>query len=386
MLILPIKIIFFTSLCLVFYIYVGYPLVVKLLSKKKSLIVKNAVELPTVSVLIPAFNEEKHIEATILNKIALEYPRDKIEVIVVSDGSTDSTDAIVENLAAKSDIPIKIYRQPRKGKTAGLNLVVPKASGDILIFSDAKSLYSQNALEKLVQNFSDPAVGYVTGKMVYVNPDGSLVGDGCSSYMKYENWLRDKETRLGSIVGVDGGIDAMRKSLYEVLGADQLPDLVQPLKVVEKGYRVIYEPGAVLKENVSNDSSGEYQMRVRVALRALWALRDMKSLLNPLRFGVFSLQLLSHKILRYLAFIPILAVLLANILLLGEGQFYLATLVLQLLFYLLAWKGMDYKDKEKIPIYFTVPYYFTLLNLACLTASVRYIKGEKMVVWKPRMG
>jgi len=241
-------------------------------------------------------------------------------------------------------------------------------------------------LEKLVQNFSDPSVGYVTGKMVYVNPDGSLVGDGCSSYMKYENWLRDKETRLGSIVGVDGGIDAMRKSLYEVLGADQLPDLVQPLKVVEKGYRVIYEPGAVLKENVSNDSSGEYQMRVRVALRALWALRDMKSLLNPLRFGVFSLQLLSHKILRYLAFIPILAVLLANILLLGEGQFYLATLVLQLLFYLLAWKGMDYKDKQKIPIYFTVPYYFTLLNLACLTASVRYIKGEKMVVWKPRMG
>ena len=386
MLILPIKIIFFTSLCLVFYIYVGYPLVVKLLSKKKSLTVKNAVELPTVSVLIPAYNEEKHIEATIRNKIALEYPRDKIEVIVVSDGSTDSTNEIVENLAAKSDIPIKIYRQPRKGKTAGLNLVVPKASGDILIFSDANSMYSENALEKLVQNFSDPSVGYVTGKMIYVNPDGSLVGDGCSSYMKYENWLRDKETHLGSIVGVDGGIDAMRKSLYEVLGADQLPDLVQPLKVVEKGYRVIYEPGAILKEKVLNDSGSEYQMRVRVALRALWALRDMKSLLNPLRFGVFSLQLLSHKILRYLAFIPIIAVLLANVLLLGEGQFYLTTLVLQLLFYLFAWKGMDYKGKKKTPIYFTVPYYFTLLNLACLTASLRYIKGEKMVVWKPRMG
>jgi cellulose synthase/poly-beta-1,6-N-acetylglucosamine synthase-like glycosyltransferase len=386
MLIVPIKIIFFTSLFLIIYIYAGYPLVVKLLSKKKNLIVKNAVELPTVSVLIPAYNEEKNIEATILNKIALEYPRDKIEVIVVSDGSTDNTDEIVENLAAKSDIPIKIYRQPRKGKSAGLNLIVPKASGDILVFSDANSMYSEDVLEKLVQNFSDPSVGYVTGKMVYVNPDGSLVGDGCSSYMKYENWLRDKETHLGSIVGVDGGIDAMRRSLYEVLGADQLPDLVQPLKVVEKGYRVIYEPGAILKEKVLNDSSSEYQMRVRVALRALWALRDMKSLLNPLRFGVFSLQLLSHKTLRYLAFVPIIAVLLANVLLIGEGQFYLATLILQLLFYLLAWKGMHYKADAKIPIYFTVPYYFTLLNLACLTASVRYIKGEKMVIWKPRMG
>jgi hypothetical protein len=241
-------------------------------------------------------------------------------------------------------------------------------------------------LEKLVQNFSDPSVGYVTGKMVYVNPDGSLIGDGCSSYMKYENWLRDKETHLGSIVGVDGGIDAMRKSLYEVLGTDQLPDLVQPLKVVEKGYRVVYEPGAILKEKVLNDSGSEYQMRVRVALRALWALKDMKSLLNPVRFGVFSLQLFSHKTLRYLAFVPIITLLLANVFLLGEGHFYLVTLVLQLLFYLLAWKGMNYKDKEKIPIYFTLPYYFTLLNLACLTASVRYIKGEKMVVWKPRMG
>lgn len=380
------KLIFFSSLFLVVYIYVGYPLLVRLLAKKKSLVIKKAAELPKVSILIPAFNEEKIIEATIRNKIALEYPRDKLEVLVVSDGSTDHTDEIVENLAATSDIPVKLFRQPRKGKTSGLNLIVPESSGDIVVFADANSIYTKDTLKHLIQNFSDPSVGYVTGKMVYTNPDGSLVGDGCSSYMKYENWIRDKETQLGSIVGVDGGIDAMRKSLYEPLMADQLPDFVQPLKIVEKGYRVIYEPEAVLKEKVLNDSCSEYAMRVRVTLRALWALRDMKSLLNPLRFGVFSFQLLSHKVLRYLAFMPILAVLIANVFLLGEGPFYIATFSLQLLFYSLAWKGMHYQAKGEIPIYLTLPYYFTLLNLACLNATLRFIKGEKQIIWKPRMG
>ncbi len=301
--------IFWVSMSLIIYIYIGYPLILNLLTINKKKIKYTETEMPSVSILIAAYNEENDIEATLLNKIELDYPEDKLEIIVVSDESTDETDAIVERIAALSDIPITLVRQvPRRGKTAGLNLVVPQAKGDIIVFSDANSVYKHDALKHLVSNFADQRVGYVTGKMVYTNPDGSLVGDGCSSYMKYENWLRDKESKLGSLVGVDGGIDAMRKELYEQLNPDQLPDFVQPLKVVKKGYRVVYEENALLKEMALDDAGSEYAMRVRVTLRALWAMHDMRVLFNPFRFGFFAWQLLSHKLLRYLAFIPLFVV------------------------------------------------------------------------------
>ena len=135
-----------------------------------------------------------------------------------------------------------IRQEPRAGKTLALNLAVGRAKGEIIVFSDANSSYSPDALRCLVENFNDPEVGYVTGKMIYTNPDGSPVGDGCTAYMKYENFLRTLETRIGSMVGVDGGIDAVRKSLYRPMNPDQLPDFVLPLRVVEQGFRVVYEP------------------------------------------------------------------------------------------------------------------------------------------------
>ena len=325
--------------------------------------------MPSVTILIAAYNEARDIEATLRNKLALDYPRDRLEIIVVSDESTDATDDIVEQVAAAADIPIRLVRQqPRRGKTAGLNLIVPQAAGDILVFSDANSLYEAQALRHLVACFDDPAVGYVTGKMVYTNPEGALLGDGCSSYMKYENRLRELETRLGSVVGVDGGIDAMRRSLYTTLAADQLPDFVQPLKVA------------------LGTAGSEYPMRVRVALRALWALHDMRVLLNPFRYGLFSLQLISHKLLRYLAFVPLLLAFVLNILLLPTGPVYPLLFCGQLLFYFLAWLGYQAEGRGASPRYLALPYYFTLLNLASMHAVWRYLKGEKQVIWKPREG
>lgn len=379
--------IFWVSMSLVLYIYIGYPLIIKLLTINKEKTKINEIDLPRVSILIAAYNEENDIEATLKNKLDLDYPQDKLDIIVVSDESTDGTDVIVKQVAASTAIPIKLVRQvPRQGKTAGLNLIVPQAIGEIIVFSDANSIYEHNALKCLVSNFADESVGYVTGKMVYTNPDGSLVGDGCSSYMKYENWLRDKESKLGSLVGVDGGIDAMRKTIYEQLNSDQLPDFVQPLKVVEKGYRVVYEEDALLKELALDDASNEYTMRVRVTLRALWAMHDMRVLFNPFRFGLFTWQLISHKLLRYLAFIPLCAVFIVNMLLINEGLIYQLAFLGQLLFYFLAWQGNRYLDKDNSPIHLTLPYYFTLLNVASLHAFWRYVKGEKQVIWKPRVG
>ncbi len=378
------EILFWFSFNLVIYIYMGYPLLIKLLTVNKQVIAFKEDYFPTVSILIVAYNEEKHIAETITNKLDLSYPKEKLEIIVVSDESEDQTDEIVKLISDKPNVNVKFFRQvPRAGKTSGLNLIVSDAQGEIIIFSDANSLYEKDALKHLVKNFADSDIGYVTGKMEYFNKEGSLIGDGCSSYMKYENWLRDQETLVGSIVGVDGGIDAMRKSLYEKLRADQLPDFVQPLKVVEKGYRVVYEPKALLREEALDDSGQEYTMRVRVTLRALWALHDMRQLLNPVNFCIFSFQLISHKLLRYLAFIPLVLCFISNIMLINAGGIYIVFLLAQALFYISAWQGKQHKDDKNTPFYYAFPYYFCLINIACIHATWRYLKGEKQVLWNP---
>jgi cellulose synthase/poly-beta-1,6-N-acetylglucosamine synthase-like glycosyltransferase len=264
--------VFWLSLLLLVYIYGGYPALVALLASRPRMVRKDSGHLPAVSILIPAHNEAAHIEQTLRNKLELDYPADRLEIRVVSDASDDGTDEIVQRVAAGSSVPVLLYRQePRRGKTAGINVLARQASGEILAFADANSIWAPDALRALVANFADEDVGYVTGKMVYTQADGSVVGDGCSRYMRFENWLRERETAIGSIVGVDGGIDAMRRSLYRPLRDDQLPDFVQPLLVVEQGRRVVYEPSAILKEPALDESSSEFAMRVRVALRALWA-------------------------------------------------------------------------------------------------------------------
>lgn len=376
--------VFWLSLLLLFYIYFGYPLLLMLLGKRQQTPVAGE-DLPTVSILIPAYNEAGSIIDTLKNKVALDYPVDKLEILVVSDSSEDETEQLVETFAKDSPVGVQLFRQtPRAGKTSGLNMIVPKASGEIIAFSDANSIWDPQALRHLVSVFQDPSVGYVTGKMVYTNPDGSLIGDGCSAYMKYENWLRARETEVGSIVGVDGGVDAMRRALYQPLRADQLPDFVQPLKVVEAGYRVVYESRAILKEEALSDDDSEYRMRVRVSLRAMWALKDMWVLFDPRRFGVFSLQLASHKLLRYLAFLPLVLLLITNLLLVGKGAIYVFVLLGQLGFYGLAWGG--YSGKLQQSGILQAPYYFVLINWAAAHAFIKFCLGKKQVIWTPRVG
>ncbi len=372
---------------MIVYIYIGYPLLLKLLTINKKPNTHKENYFPTVSILIAAYNEQSCIADTLINKIELNYPKGQVEIIVVSDESEDNTDKIVKRISDESDVSVKLVRQePRAGKTAGLNLIVPEAKGEIIVFSDANSMYAKDALINLVRNFANNSVGYVTGKMVYTHEDGSLVGKGCSKYMRYENWLREKETLIGSIVGVDGGIDAMRKNLYETLYPDQLPDFLQPLKVFEKGYKVVYEPEALLKEDALGDSGQEYKMRVRVILRSLWALQDMRHLLNPAKYFLYSVQLISHKLLRYLAFIPLFICYISNTLLIIEGNIYICSLLIQSIFYFFAWQGKKHSDDKNAPIYYLLPYYFSLLNIACAHATWRYLKREKQAIWKPRGG
>jgi cellulose synthase/poly-beta-1,6-N-acetylglucosamine synthase-like glycosyltransferase len=381
--------IFWASFFLLFYIYFGYPLAIKAVATLKPRPVDKSNDYqPSVSILIAAYNEAKDIEATLLNKLELDYPADLMEILVISDESDDGTDDIVKRVAQTAAFPIRLYRQvPRQGKTAGLNTLKNHAKGDILLFSDANSEWDAQAVSALVSNFNDPTVGYATGKMIYVHQDGSLVGDGCSAYMKYENWLRLQETQAGSVVGVDGGIDAMRKSLHQPLNADQLPDFVQPLKVVEQGYRVVYEPKALLKEEALTDGASEFSMRVRVSLRALWALKDMKHLMNPARDGLFAWQMISHKLLRYGAFVPMITLALATLILAPKGGIYLLAALGYIAFVALAWQGHKKEaEGESLSAVYSIPYYFMLLNLASYKACVAFLKGEKKVIWNPRKG
>lgn len=369
----------------IIYVYIGYPLLVYVLG---TILNRNPVKgpfEPKVTILIPAFNEKEHIAETIENKLQLEYPKNKVEIIVISDESNDGTDEIVRKYISHG---VKLIRQvPRQGKTSGLNLAMNEASGDIIVFSDANSMYDKKALKYLSENFFDPKVGYVTGKMVYANTEGKIIGDGCSSYMRYENFIRKYETHLNSVVGVDGGIDAVRKNLYVNMKPDQLPDFVLPLNVSEQGFRVVYEDRALLKEESLSSTSSEFRMRVRVALRAIWALYDKRKLFNPFRYPIFSWELISHKLLRYLVFIPQFALLLLNIALLFEGEIYIWFFVMQILFYFLCVMGYIAEKKKKATSFaVSVPYYILVLNCASAFAFFRFLRGEKVVLWKPRVG
>ena len=378
---------FWICLGLVIYIYAGYPMAVFLLARFINRDVRKADIEPKVTVLIAAFNEEREIERMVLNKLSQDYPSGCLEVIVISDGSTDRTDAIVEDLARRYEGRLRFQRQePRQGKTQALNKAVILATGDILVFADANSIYSPDAIRRLVRGFADPSVGYVTGQMIYMSPDGFGIAEGSGAYMRYENLLRILETRLNSIVGVDGGIDAVRRELYVPMRPDQLPDFVLPLSVVEQHKRVVYEPEALLYEPALSVAADEFRMRVRVSLRALWALQDKRSLLNPFHYPLFAWQLLSHKVLRYGAFIPLIGVLVCNGLVVGNHPLYLGFFVMQFAFYTCAALGHLLSRLPAVPSKMLAPYYFFLLNVACAVALWKFINRQKMVLWKPRVG
>jgi cellulose synthase/poly-beta-1,6-N-acetylglucosamine synthase-like glycosyltransferase len=382
----PTELLFWACLVIGLYPYAGYPLCVALLAAIRPRPLRAAPVTPRVTVVISAHNEASHIDATVRNKLEQDYPQDRLEVMVVSDGSTDGTDAILAGLAQRDSRVTFFRQQPRAGKTAALNRLLERAGGEIVVFADANSMYRADTVRRLVAPFADPAVGYASGRMLYVDPRGSLVGDGCTAYMRYENALRAYESAVGSVAGVDGGVDAVRRSLYRPMRPDQLPDFVLPLAVVEQGYRVVYVPEAVLEEETLNSESAEYRMRVRVTLRALWALWDKRALLNPVRFPLFGWQLASHKLLRYLSFLPLGVAAVLDWFLLEHGRIYAVMAAGECCVALLAILALAGPARLRRFSLARYCYYFLLLNFAAAVAFVRFLRGEKQVLWQPRTG
>jgi cellulose synthase/poly-beta-1,6-N-acetylglucosamine synthase-like glycosyltransferase len=277
-------------------------------------------ELPSVSLLISAYNEEKVIGDKIKNSLALNYPGDLLEIVVISDGSTDRTKEIVRQYSDQGVI-LRSY-EGRIGKTACLNQAVPLAKGDIVVFSDANSKYDKNAIKELVRHFADEQIGFVTGTTEYVSGDGSNALSPINMYSKLEALVKRLESKISSCVGADGAIFAIRKKLFQALENSDINDLVIPLKVIKQGYKGILEEKAFCIGNSANGQKGEFKRQERISNRTIRAIFHNQDMLNPINSRLFAFELFSHKLTRF--FVPyfLIILLVTNILLAGEGLIY----------------------------------------------------------------
>lgn len=375
------QIILWVSIALLAYVYAGYPVLVFIVGAIFPKPVKRAAIEPSVTVLITAFNEEAAIREKIENTLSIEYPTDKLEILVASDGSTDRTDDIVREFAGRG---IKLFRQEgRVGKTTTQNNAVQRAGGEIILFSDATTLYSSDVFQKLLPNFADPSVGCVAGRLIYVDRGSSAVGKGARSYWSYETYLKIAEARACSLIGASGCLYAVRRDAYEPLYAEACSDFLVCTSLFRKGLRSVFEPEAVCFEQTNHRAEDEWQMRVRVISQTftdLWRNRDM---MNPLKSGFFAVELISHKLLRYAVPVVLLALLIMSAVLGLSSDIYFVTFVAQIFFYSLAAVGWGMERAGQRLSLLAIPLYFVLANLASLVAFYKFLRGETYVSWDP---
>ncbi len=371
---------FWTSALAVVYVYAGYPFLLWILGvlgfRRPA---KRAAIEPPVTLVISAFNEVAVIGAKLRNSLALDYPPDKLQVLVVSDASDDGTDEVVTGCG---DPRVDLLRMPdRGGKTVGLNAAVRRARGEILVFSDANAMYETSALRHLASNFADPAVGAVTGESRYRIEENDASTEAENKYWTYELWIKGLESELGSLVGADGAIYAVRRELYSDLAASDLSDFVNPLQVVARGYRNVYESRAVSYEGGAEGFGAEFRRKVRIVNRAWRATLKLRGLLNPWRHGFFAIQFLSHKVLRWFVPVFLLVTLGANLWLAPGSAFYSVTLTAQGLLYASALAGMLLERVGRPAGLLNVPYYFCAVNIASLLGIVQALTGRTYTTW-----
>lgn len=369
------------SLAVVLAVYVGYPLSLVVLGRLAGRRHDTAAITPSVTLIISAYNEAAVIADKLANALALDYPSDQLEVLVVSDASDDGTDQIVADC---SDPRVRLFRQhERQGKSLGLTRAVPTARGEILVFSDANSMYDRQALGKLVRHFADQAVGYVVGLQGYLDQTGSAVVASESLYWRYETWLKLHESRFRSVVGGDGAIYAIRAALFTPLRHDDISDFVNPLQIAARGYRGIFDPEALCYEHTADTFQGEFRRKVRIVNRSLRGLSRVPATLWPPRVGWFAYEVWWHKLLRWL--VPFFLVLLLGsslALAVGQGGLVYPTLVGgQVAFYLLAALRMVPVVRNWKPVY--IAYYFCLVNVAAAWGVLTMLAGRRFVTWTP---
>ncbi|MBX7172010.1 MAG: glycosyltransferase family 2 protein [Pyrinomonadaceae bacterium] len=379
--ILAAQILFWSSLAALFYTYVGYPLLVYLVRLIRPLKVKREKIEPTVTVIITAYNEEKDIRAKLENTLQIDYPKDKFDILVASDGSTDRTDEIVKEFAGQG---VKLFRQEgRVGKTTTQNNAVAHANGEIILFSDATTMYEPNVLFEMLPSFADETVGCVAGKLIYVDAGETSIGKGAKSYWNYETFLKENESLACSLIGASGCLYAIRRETYQPMYPEACSDFLIATVMYKQGLRTVYEPNAVCIEETNNQSNKEMQMRVRIISQTITDLWRNRKMMNPFRSGFYAVELFSHKLLRYSVPFFLILFFISNAFLILSSEIFQILFLFHTGFYAMAFFAwISERNGIKLGI-LAIPLYFTLANLASLIGFYKFLIGERYARWEP---
>jgi len=364
---------------LLFLSFAGYPLFLLVFVRKVERHDCPSDYQPHVSLIIPARNEAGVIEAKLCNTLALEYPRDRLEIWVVSDGSVDDTDSIIRRF--ESEGVNKIRFEESRGKTEAQNEAVRRSRNEILLFSDANAMYDQQAVRKLTRHFYHSDVGCVSGQLLYERLGGPPDIEE-TVYWRYEKGLKKLENRIEAIPGVNGSIYAVRRSDYVFLEPDIISDFIEPLEIARKGKKVVYEPEALSIEPPPVNLCQEFRRKRRIVSRSVRSLLSHRHLMNPFQHPMIAASLFFHKVLRWMSPLIMLVLFAATLSLFSGGRFRIA-LILQILFLFLGALGFLFRNKREIPTWIFVPYYVLLLGAASLLGMYDAFTGRAPQVWTP---
>lgn len=363
--------------------YAGFGLFSGLWGLVRRRSVERADVTPSVSLVVAAYNEERGIRDKLENTLALDYPADRLEILVGSDGSSDRTEEIVAGYEPR----VRLFSFPRRGKIHVLDDLVNEARGEILLFSDANTLYEPSAVRMLARNFADPTVGGVCGNQKYREAKGAdSSGAGESLYWKYDKWLKSMQTATGSIVSADGAMYAIRRELYErPASAAVTDDFAISTGVVAAGRRLVFEPAAIGWEYPTGAARDEFRRRVRLMNRGLNGVWLRRRLLNPFRYGFYSVLLFSHKVLRRLAPVLLIGLLATALTLAPRAPFWLVAGAGQAALYALAaLGGLLRQTAIGGSRLLSTPFYFCLANAAALVALATFLGGRRIEHWQPK--
>ncbi|MGH8628367.1 MAG: glycosyltransferase family 2 protein [Gammaproteobacteria bacterium] len=361
------------------YSYFIYPLVLACLPRRKlARGYRDASELPRVTLLVTAHNEVARIEAKLRNSLAVDYPRDRFEVLVASDASTDETDSIVKHFA---DRGVRLVRAgERLGKEHAQGLAVRQATGDILVFSDVGTEIPPQSIRRMVHNFADERVGAVSSEDRFISQDGRIAGEGL--YVRYEMWLRGLESSVNSLVGLSGSFFAVRRRLCEHWDITVPSDFTCALNSVRQGCIAVTDPDAVGIYHDIKDPRQEYQRKVRTVIRGITAVARQPQVLNPMGMGLFAFQVWSHKVMRWAVPWFLACLLAVSVLLAGNGVLYATVLALQVAAYGAAVAGWLIPWARDIAL-LRVSYFFMQVNVAMAHAVVAFLVGKRITMWNP---
>ncbi|MEO8493622.1 MAG: glycosyltransferase family 2 protein [Planctomycetota bacterium] len=374
-------VLFTTALAVTIYTFLMFPV---LLAIRAWLFPKPHAEsdvLPAASVLIACHNEEANIERKLNNVLALDYPAERLQVVIISDGSTDATEDIVARFADR----VTLLALPRRGKAAALNDAVHVTTGEILVFTDANSMLDTDALRVLVRPFGDRHVGGAAGDQRYNKTDSmSSIQEGERRYWSFDRWLKRVQSRAGSVTSATGALYAIRRELFETVPGGVTDDFFVSTQVVARGFRLVFAENAIAREPVCDTAAAEFKRKVRLMTRGLRGVVEMRRLLNPFRYGFYSLQLFSHKVLRRLNVFSLIALAVTSPLLWQQGVVFQIATVLQVAFYAMAAVAqLTRKSRLRVMKLFSLPAFFVMANVAAFVAAVNVARGKKIELWTP---